>query len=100
MCVCALSACVSEHCVCALPKETRKGVGSTGIGITDAHEPSCETWEPHSSPWEEQPVLSLCDISPAPKTQILEIKKQNKDNFAKSSHSWESQHKNHGFICT
>lgn len=99
MCVCSLHVFLSTvhvHC----PKKQEGGTGSTGIGTTDACEPPCGYWEPHSSPWEEQPVLGLCDISPATTTPFLKIKSKTKTISLKILIQGNHATKNHDLICT
>jgi hypothetical protein len=57
------------HSCC--PKKPGAGVGSPGIGVTEGCELPCGCWESNLRPLEEQPVLSIPELTLWPSQHTL-----------------------------
>lgn len=53
MCMNALSARMPVHHLCAVPKKSRRGIGSPGTRVGDGYEMLCGCWEPKLGPLEK-----------------------------------------------
>lgn len=65
LCVDVFPACMSlfAACVDLVPTKAKRGIRSSGIGVTGGWKPACRCWELNPGPLKEQPMLTTTETS-------------------------------------